>query len=66
MLGPRAHPAKGLLAVERRRQTDVAAAIGYCAAYVGRVLNGDIEPSPEFRRRLCEYLGRPEHELFDS
>lgn len=64
MPGTRAHPAKGLLAVERRRITEVAAGTGYCAAYVGRVLNGVIEPTPEFRRRLSKYLGRPEDELF--
>jgi transcriptional regulator with XRE-family HTH domain len=62
----RAHPAKGVLAVERRRVDEVARGTGYCAAYVGRILNGHIEPTAEFRRRLSAYLGRPESELFDD
>lgn len=59
-----AHPAKGILAVERRRVDQTAKAIGYCSAYVGRTLNGYIVPTAEFRRRLSQYLDRPESELF--
>lgn len=62
----KAHPARGLLAVQQRPLTDVADATGYCAPYVGRVLNKRLPATPEFRRRLSAYLGRPEAELFDD
>ncbi len=65
-LEQRAHPARGLLAVEQRPLTDVAEATGYCAPYVGRVLNKRLPATPEFRRRLAAYLGRSETELFDD
>lgn len=60
----KAHPAKGVLAVQRTPLREVAADLGYCEAYVGRVLNGRMPVSAEFRLRLSDYLGRPESELF--
>ena len=65
-LVPRTHPARALLALERRQLSDVAADLGYCPAYVGRVLNKRMPATAEFRRRLARYLGRPEEELFDE
>lgn len=61
----RAHPARGILAVEHRPIREVAEATGYCPAYVGRVLSGRMPLTAEFRRRLTAFLGRPEDELFD-
>ena len=61
----RAHPARGILAVERRAIREVAAEVGYCPAYVGRVLAGRMPLTVEFRRRLATALRRPEAELFD-
>lgn len=62
----RAHPALGLLAVEQRQISDVAGEVGYCPAYVGRVLRKRNPATPEFRRRLAAYFNRPESELFDD
>jgi len=62
----KAHPALGLLAVEQRLISDVAGNVGYCPAYVGRVLRKRNPATPEFRRRLSAYLARPESELFDG
>lgn len=62
----RAHPARGILAVEGRLIRDVAWEAGYCPAYVGRVLARQLPLTAEFRRRLSRVLGRPESELFDS
>ena len=62
----RAHPVRGLLAVQQTPISDVAAGTGYCAAYVGRVIRKRMPATTEFRRRLSAYLGKPESELFDD
>lgn len=65
-MNQRAHPALGLLAVERRRISDVAEGVGYCPAYVGRVLRKRNPATVEFRRRLATFLEKPESDLFDD
>ncbi len=57
-------PAKAVLALPWVINTRVAAAYGYSQHYVGRVLNGVIEPSPRFRAFLATFLHVPEGELF--
>ena len=59
-----AHPAKGILAVRRLTQRDVAAGIGCNATYLCSVLNGERRPSSAFQSRLAQYLGVPVSELF--
>ena len=62
----RAHPALGMLAVEQRQISDVALEVGYCPAYVGRVLRKRNPATTEFRRRLAALLNKPESDLFDD
>jgi hypothetical protein len=57
-------PAKAIVALQRRTNRSIAAAIGYCEHTVGRVLNGLEPPSPRFRTALSALLGLPEDVLF--
>lgn len=59
-----AHPAKGILAVRRLTQRDVAAGIGCNPTYLCSVLNGERRASAAFQSRLAQYLGLPASELF--
>lgn len=61
---PIPQPAKGILAMRRIRNVDVAAATGRSHHYVGRVLNGWQAPSPEFRAAVAELVSLPENALF--
>lgn len=59
-----AQPAKGVLAVRRIKQRQVARTCDFSEGYVGRVLNGREKPSRRFRRSLADLLELPERELF--
>ena len=59
------HPIRVLLYRRRISQRQLAAAIGYAPKTVQAYLSGRYITSPEFARRAAEYLGVPEHKLFD-
>ncbi len=64
MVTPDPQPAKALLALRRISNRALARHVGASPGWVGRVLNGWVEPSPDFRRRTSEVLGVPEWQLF--
>jgi hypothetical protein len=47
-----------------RSYTDFARAAGIHPANLSHVLNYSVTPWPALRRRVCETLQLPEHELF--
>lgn len=57
-------PAKALITASGRTIKDVAAEVGVNAHYLGRVLNGYVEPWPALRASLSTCLGVPESGLF--
>ena len=57
-------PAKGIVALRRIPNRQIADAYQCSPHYVGRVLNGLQPPSTNFRAFLAEYLDLPEAELF--
>lgn len=61
-------PVKGVLALRRITNRQVAASFDppITEHYVGRVLNGQENPSPRFRLALACLLGMPEEALFRS
>jgi transcriptional regulator with XRE-family HTH domain len=61
---PTPQPAKGVLAMARIRNTEVARRLGCSAIWVGRVLNGEQRPPERFRKVVAELVGKPESELF--
>jgi hypothetical protein len=64
----RPHPAKGILAVRRISNRQIAAQYngGTSAHFIGRVLNGYIRPPSAFRAWLAGYLDVPAAELFHN
>lgn len=60
----RPHPAKGVLALRRITQRELADALGFSYWELGRMLNGIRPATPRFRRGLSEYLDVPQRELF--
>ena len=62
---PRRHPVVGHLAVRGISQRSVAQAIGYHENYVSSVFRGLQPVSPEFARRVSEFVGLPADDLFD-
>lgn len=60
----RTHPAKGVLAVRRISQTAAAVAIGCSRTHLCLVLNGEVAPSDDLKRRLSTFLGEPVDALF--
>lgn len=61
---PIPQPAKGILALRRITNVELAAATSRSHHYVGRVLNGWQAPSPEFRAAVADLVGLPESALF--
>lgn len=61
---PVPQPAKGILAVRRVTNVQIATATNRSSHYVGRVLNGWQAPSAEFRSAVAELVGLPESALF--
>lgn len=61
---PIPQPAKGILALRRITNVQVAAAANLSHHYVGRVLNGWQAPSAEFRSAVADLVGLPESALF--
>jgi transcriptional regulator with XRE-family HTH domain len=59
-------PAKLLLVARGEKQSDVARAIDYGRVTLNQALNGQIRPSRRLKRRLAEYLGVDESELFND
>ncbi len=57
-------PAKAVLALQDKRQSDLARAIGKSEHYVGRVLNGRERPSAEVAEAISGYLDVPVDDLF--
>lgn len=57
-------PAKGILALRRITNRQVASSLGCSTAWVGRVLNGHVEPPERFRQALSSLLDTPISELF--
>jgi transcriptional regulator with XRE-family HTH domain len=60
----RVHPARLVLIQRGLTLRQVADSTGYCRHWVSRVLRGLDHGSPQFRRRLAEYLDLPEASLF--
>lgn len=63
-MSPVPQPAKAVLAMRRISNREVAAALGISAQYLGRVLNGYVEPSARLRAEVAAFLSRPESKLF--
>lgn len=57
------HPAHAVLRRRGISQTRLAADLGYCKQTVCTALSGGPTTAP-FRRKVAEYLGLPETELF--
>lgn len=49
-----------------RRHVWFAEQLGVSPSHVTRVMNGEREPGPEFRKKAAALLGVPEAELFPS
>jgi transcriptional regulator with XRE-family HTH domain len=61
---PHPHPVKVALAARGETQTQLAAAVKVTPGTLAQVVNGRHEAWPALRRRVAEYLGQPEHDLF--
>jgi transcriptional regulator with XRE-family HTH domain len=59
-------PALAILRMRGHTNSEVAHATGYSRTWVGLVLNGHRQPSPEFRRKLAAFTDLPEVALFRS
>lgn len=57
-------PAKGVLALRRISNRDVARELDLSEIWVGRVLNGHAPPPESFRKGLADLLWLPEEQLF--
>jgi transcriptional regulator with XRE-family HTH domain len=64
MAFPEPQPAKGILALRRITNRQVAQHLGVTPEWVGRVLNGYARPPDRFRAAVSELTGAPEAELF--
>jgi transcriptional regulator with XRE-family HTH domain len=60
----RIQPAKIVLTARGTTHREVAAQIGRTPSYVGRVLNGQVRPSQQFRADLAAALDLPVDQLF--
>lgn len=58
------HPAKAVIVGRGEQLNEVAAACDINPGTFGRILNGYVEAYPALRKKLSEYLGKPESELF--
>ncbi len=63
---PSPQPAKGVVAMRRVTNCEIADRLGISHQYVSKVLNGHAPPSERFRYGLAQMLGVPEAELFDT
>ena len=62
----RPQPAKIVLAAMGASNREVARRMGKTPAYLGRVLNGHVRASEQFRADLATILGLPVDQLFDD
>jgi transcriptional regulator with XRE-family HTH domain len=59
------HAARVILFRRRVTYAQLAKRIGYSSRHTEKILNGRGVVTKEFARRVSEYLGLPEGELFD-
>lgn len=59
-----AHPIAGVLDSQERSLSWLARKTGKSPSYITRVLNGERNPSPEFKAKAAEALGVPQQLLF--
>lgn len=58
------HPLSGVLESQERSLSWLARKTGKSPSYVTRVLNGERNPSSDFKQRAADALGVPETMLF--
>lgn len=61
---PIPQPAKAVCAARGIRNTELAAELGVTSHYVGRIFNGQVQPSQRLRERIAETLAVPAEDLF--
>lgn len=59
-----AHPLSEVLAEKERTQSWLARRVGKSPSYVSRVIDGERNPSPDFKAKAAEILEVPESLLF--
>jgi len=64
MAVPKPQPAKGILALRRITNRELARHLGCTPEWVGRVLNGYVRPPDRLKAAVAELTGAPESELF--
>lgn len=58
------HPLSAVLESQERTASWLARKTGKSPSYVTRVLQGERNPSPDFKTKSAEALGVPEHLIF--
>jgi transcriptional regulator with XRE-family HTH domain len=58
------HPIAALLALRRISRRALAEYTGYSPRWIGKMINGEAEPSPAFRHAAAHLLEVPERDLF--
>ena len=66
MLTPEPQPAKGILALLRITNRQVADHLNVSPEWVGRVLNGYVKPPKRFKAAVADLTDTPEADLFRS
>ena len=61
---PEPQPPKGILALRRITNRQLARELGCTPEWVGRVLNGYVRPPDRFKAAVVELTGASEAELF--